>query len=304
MADPIEKLSDVLGGLVASMAHARAVADVQSLRIAYTYRSNEFLKGMPIPRLRFQRVTVNVPVILKSVLPGKAAIPAAPIDIVAKIRATLTSTLPKISEKVRRLASQQQLTVEEKRHFSQLSRLLEFFDPAVFCADLMTEIELALKMFGPGFQDQQGMSPDSQIRITTSEVVRLHIQRVLKEQAYLYVKARVELDRKEARKNNIIDDEQPRLDPERARNWFESTIAKNEEIVKLVEQLVATAEASAVAVSSEPPDFHISVNTADIKASGGGPDAVTTLSFVVREEGLEWHEESSEQGTVSRLIPE
>ncbi|SHH00265.1 hypothetical protein SAMN05444372_112177 [Flavobacterium micromati] len=56
------KLSDFLGGLASSICAARVNSDVQSLRIAEEYAKNELLKHFSVPRMRIDRVELNIPV--------------------------------------------------------------------------------------------------------------------------------------------------------------------------------------------------------------------------------------------------
>src|SRR3954453_2825768 len=87
------KLSDVIGSLVSSMVHARTVADMEALRIAYHYRQNEFLQGLPIPRLRLQKVSISMPVVLTSVQPGRRAKANHPIEIAEAVYKAMPAAL-------------------------------------------------------------------------------------------------------------------------------------------------------------------------------------------------------------------
>jgi hypothetical protein len=46
------------------------------------------------------------------------------------------------------------------------------------------------------------------------------------------------------------------------------------------------------------------VNTENVKNTGGGPETITRLDLVLREEGLEWHSEERDGRTSSKLLPE
>jgi hypothetical protein len=56
------KLSDFLGGLASSISDARVNSDVQSLRIAQEYLKDDLFKNLSVPRMRIDKVELNIPV--------------------------------------------------------------------------------------------------------------------------------------------------------------------------------------------------------------------------------------------------
>lgn len=56
------KLSDFLGGLASSICEARVNSDFQSLRIANEYAKDDLLKHFSVPRMRIDKVELNIPV--------------------------------------------------------------------------------------------------------------------------------------------------------------------------------------------------------------------------------------------------
>lgn len=62
------KLSDFLGGLVSSISDARVNSDIQSLKIAEEYAKNDLLKHFAIPRMRVDKVELNIPVAIDKLL--------------------------------------------------------------------------------------------------------------------------------------------------------------------------------------------------------------------------------------------
>lgn len=62
------KLSDFLGGLVSSISDARVKSDIQSLKIAEEYAKNDLLKHFAIPRMRVDKVELNIPVAIDKLL--------------------------------------------------------------------------------------------------------------------------------------------------------------------------------------------------------------------------------------------
>lgn len=62
------KLSDFLGELVSSISDARVNSDIQSVRIAEEYAKNELLKHFAVPRMRFDKVELHIPVAIDQLL--------------------------------------------------------------------------------------------------------------------------------------------------------------------------------------------------------------------------------------------
>lgn len=56
------KLSDFLGSLASGICDARVNSDAQSLRIAEEYAKNDLLKHFSVPRMRIDKVELNIPV--------------------------------------------------------------------------------------------------------------------------------------------------------------------------------------------------------------------------------------------------
>lgn len=62
------KLSDFLGGLASGICDARVNSDIQSLKIAEEYAKNDLLKHFSIPRMRIDKVELNIPVAVDNLL--------------------------------------------------------------------------------------------------------------------------------------------------------------------------------------------------------------------------------------------
>ena len=69
-------LGDLVGQLLAEIAIARVHVDLESIRVAELYASDEFLKHFPVPRFRVPTVTMDLPVAIRDV--GQPARPEAP----------------------------------------------------------------------------------------------------------------------------------------------------------------------------------------------------------------------------------
>lgn len=62
------KLSDFLGGLVSSISDARVNSDIQTVKIAEEYAKNDFLKHFAVPRMRVDKVELNIPIAIDKIL--------------------------------------------------------------------------------------------------------------------------------------------------------------------------------------------------------------------------------------------
>ena len=76
----------------------------------------------------------------------------------------------------------------------------------------------------------------------------------------------------------------------------EGVLIEDPSITGLKKLVRHTVENSAIKKATVPPDFEEVVNTDEIKNAGGGPDVVTRITMVLREEGLEWVTEFTHDG--------
>ena len=60
------ELGQLLGTLLASLAHARRIADEETTMIAEHYKDNPLLAGMSLPRVRVPEMTLEFPVLIES----------------------------------------------------------------------------------------------------------------------------------------------------------------------------------------------------------------------------------------------
>lgn len=298
MSDEVRhKFSDVIGALVASVAHARSVADIESLRIAYRYRNNELLKGMPIPRLRFRRVSISLPVVLTDLIPGTPAEISPDYVIEDAVENAFKADIAQLLETLERAANQTDLSDDERRRLQRYQRLASYVQrPEV---DVPQRLRQAFgKTLQAALADLRalpgGDAPsDAAIQGAVGEAAALAFKNVFDEVTYLYIQDRV-----------MQQEQRTDFDPERARR-DRSALNEDEILVDLKNRIRQSAEAAAIRKATVPPDFVVSVNTDVVKNAGGGPDAVTRLSMVLSEEGLEWVTEYGPDGAeTTRLIPE
>jgi hypothetical protein len=289
------KLSDVIGGLVASMVHARTVADMEALRIAHLYRQNEFLTGLPIPRLRLQKVSISLPVVLTDVLHGQIAKAEHPQEIAEAVYDALSEALNDALRKAGRDRSSASLTPEARDTLDRMIRLLshaqERSDELGTPLDLAHRIDTALRGINVDTTDEKSAPSDVSIRMCVGDQVQQHFTDMVRDNAFHYADQRA-------------DQRKVEFDYDRAQKWVESEVLPSPYMQLVLSRLRAKGEETAVLRPTIAPDFEVTVNTDAVKMAGGGIDNVTRLNLVLHEEGLEWVRESGEGGETTRLTSE
>ncbi|AKT43563.1 hypothetical protein [Chondromyces crocatus] len=291
---PKLKLSDVLGALVSSIASARNVADVEALRIADRYRQNEMLRGLPVPRLRFSRIAVTLPIMITGVVPAvqaEAAVPGSVAEATTKALGAALDALAPVDQLAAKSASAgssalQGLDDEETRATADASkRLLDAVSLvqgflATYQADLGRELAdelLDLHQRSGGVAISDSLFREA-ARETSTKVLRRLLRRTLM-QAQL-------LDPTAGRS----------FDPEDARQRAEAVLAIKP-TTTLLQQVAEAAQRAAVVRPTALPDLDVLVDTDTIKNAGGGPATVTQLHLTLLEEGLEWVGEEQRDGS-------
>jgi hypothetical protein len=291
--NPSPKFSDIVGALVASVAHARSVADIEALRIAYRYRENELLKGMPVPRLRFRKVSISLPVILTDLIPGRPAEINPTHVIESKTKDALVEGIARLAVTLKRDAGLANPPDDEKRRSARCFRLLKFVEDGHYSDRFGQEFSKKLTEAFLGLQAHEGGNPpsDALIQLAVGEAAEFAFQGLFDEVTFLYIQERVR-------------EEGGEFDAERARQ-DKKALNEDEILLGLKESIRLAAADAAIGKATVPPDFTVTVNTDHVKNAGGGPDSVTRLSMVLMEEGLEWVCETRHDGTESnKLIPE
>jgi hypothetical protein len=290
------RFSDVVGGLVSGVAYARSVADMEAMRIAYYYHQHELLKGMPVPRLRIQRVSISLPIIVTEVIPGIAAVKNPAVDV-AK---SATDALEKVIEVTKKELDDRKKLIEQDKTIQDTEEE-ELFRRFMSIVDLAKR-EHAIERFNDQFKEHlehayvalnlsEGEKPsDGSLRDKVGEVADRMVREILTEIIAKYVHQKA--------KDNNQD-----FDRERGKKAIQE-LMDHKITTKLISYVRLAAEESAVTSPTIPPDFYVSVNTDEIKNAGGGPDVVTRLEMILREEGLEWLTEEHKGKTTSKLAPE
>lgn len=65
-------LAELMGSILASLAHARRIADEETAAIAEHYRDNPLLEGMSMPRIRVPEMTLDIPLVIDDHEEGEA----------------------------------------------------------------------------------------------------------------------------------------------------------------------------------------------------------------------------------------
>jgi hypothetical protein len=282
------KLSEVLGALVASVAYGRQVADMEALRIARRYEQNELLKGLPVPRLRLSQVNISLPVILSEVIPGKPAERNDPVEIAKKAAKQLTEAIDEEIKRLKYLVDLENTPAEQKDIFRRGIRFLEKALTMDAQNLFLTVFKVKLKH---AFVDMElaesGSSIDASIAFAASDAAESSLLHVMREIFFVYVEEKKGVD----------------FDPDKARVSTKD-ILKEVYIQNLVKKVRLSAEGAAVLADTVAPDFYVAVDTESIKNSGGGPNAVTRIDLVLREEGLEWLSERRDGKEIKKLSTE
>ena len=291
-----QRFSDVIGGLVSGVAYARSVADMEAMRIAYYYRQHELLKGLPVPRLRIQRVSISLPIIVSEVIPEVAAVRNPAVDVSKSVTDVLQKAIDATKKEfadIRSLRMQEKaiLTPEEEDLLSRFEKIVDLAqqEGAIqrFQGKLAEDIEHAYLDLNLSEGDKPS---DASLRDKVEQVAAKVFREILTENISKYVHQKA------------TESDEP-FDPERGKKAIAELI-DHDITTRLIRQVRNAAGNNAVITRTIPPDFYVSVNTGDIKNEGGGPDVVTRLNMVLREEGLEWLTEEQEGKTTSKLIPE
>jgi len=78
-------LGQLLGTLLASLAHARRIADEETTAIAERYKDHPLLEGLSLPRIRVPEMVLEMPMLIQSHDEGMANIPEDTDIIVAGV---------------------------------------------------------------------------------------------------------------------------------------------------------------------------------------------------------------------------
>ena len=291
--DERARLSDVLGALVAGVAHARGIADSEVMSIARRYRRHEYLRGLSVPRLRVSKVVVELPVLLDAVLPSQKARPAGPEAIVLALRAALGAAIDVLARYVQAhrhkmkeaMLEQSTALVEELRRRDGYER----FEANL--RQLLRHQERELEKSAPGRVALSEVVVRDELGNAVERLLRDHLAQLLADRA-----RRVREAREGGGPMAFSDDHDAPSKWTQAQQAEAITEAMLTDAVdELVAAVRAAAEAAAILEGAQPADFHVRVDTEEIK-NAGTPGAVTRICLTLTEEGLEWTEDTGADG--------
>ena len=272
MADVKARLSDVLGALVAGVAHARGIADSEVMSIARRYRRHEYLRGLSVPRLRISKVVVELPVLLEGVVPSQKARPAGPETIALAVRAALGEAVDDLARytaahrhKMKPAVLEQSTAlIEELRRADGQDRLGEAL------RQLLRRLERELEKSAPGRVALSDVVVRDELGNAVERLMRDHLAQLLAERA--------------RRARAVEEGEGPMAfaeDLDAPSKWTSAQQAEaiteamlTDAITELVESVRAAAEEAAILQGAQPADFFVRVDSEAIKTAGS-PGAVT-----------------------------
>jgi hypothetical protein len=329
------KLSDVLGALVTSVAYGRNVADVGTLRIARDYYQNELLRGIPVPRLRIDRVSISLPLMLSDVILGTPAVLNKPEEIVKKISEAFMEEIKNESERLETLENLlkdcEEITADQQKAISAHKEFIDFWNKTW---DFKGTTKKGISIFEEKLRENvikytsklklaEGNTEPSDISIidTTVEAaedtlvfVMSKAYSILREEAKKKQKERVAPGKvmlKSAGLSSINEkkeiEEAAQQIEEYDEDWARKELKEfieGEYKKRLISEVRHAAENMAISSPARPPDLYVVVNTENIKNAGGGPEVVTRLNLVLHEEGLEWLSEKRDGKDTTILMPE
>lgn len=302
------RLSDVLGALVAGVAHARSIADSEVLSIARRYRRHEHLRGLAVPRLRISKMVVELPLLLGGVIPSEKAKIAGPEAIALAVRGALRDAVGDFvfyTEAQRHKMKPEVL--EQAEALAAELRRPEASEP--FEAQVRQQMR----------QITRGLTKSAPGRVALADIVvrdevGAAIERLLRDYLAQLLADRARREHEAAAAAAAGDDAGPvafGVDFDTPSKW---TRAQQEEaitaamlteaITELVATVRAAAEEAAIVQGAQPADFLVRVDTEEIK-NAGTPGAVTRIRLTLTEEGLEWSADGDGDGDSRwKLTPE
>jgi len=290
-------LSDVISALISSLAKGRFVADVEAMRLAMQYEKIDLLQGLPVPRLRINNVKINMPVILTEVVPSKNAVHAPISHIVETTLETVKAELDKTATWLNAGIARAEL---EQDHDDEKLKRLKWFQGLL--ASLNNSDVNFVSLFNNEFSNRlkndldvletvmHGVVSAPALMKLVSNSAKKSLEECMQTAIFVYLKKQSTVEDNEDANGNARTE---------IKKYFEHKIVQ-----ELISKICYSAERSTIEQDDQAAELKLLVDTESIKNAGGGPDTVTRLSFTVREEGLEWVTDVTEESTTKRLTPE
>ncbi len=118
-------LGELVGTLLASLAHARRMSDEETAAVAEYYKTNPLLETMSVPRVRVPELTLELPILIESHEEGVADTPETAEQIISKLTTALNDSAKAVGVSIR---SQSYLALREG-FVGHLGRSLDLMRP-------------------------------------------------------------------------------------------------------------------------------------------------------------------------------
>ena len=309
--DNTRRFSDVFSAIVNSCSKARSSTDLAALRIAEQYKRNELLKGLPVPRLRFHKINISMPVVITDLIPEKKA-KMNSIDVIVE----------KIDEKMLEFSNEVFEAFQEKNKYAFLSddekeEIIKFLnlvrgmnventkndrgDDLERVFDYRVQIANELKMAFYDFHTIQEYEERNNIsgeNALSDFTIMSKVEKITIKIIGNYIKTIIF----QAKKKDIVAKGEI-FNEKRARASIEK-IMKQRYIVNFLNSLGKMAGVISIVEKTVSADFEVIVDTDNVKNSGGGSSSITRIEMTLFEEGLEWVCENNDGVESTRLMKE
>lgn len=275
-------LSSVMNAIISSVSKGRQTADFEAMKSAIMYQKIDLLKGLPVPRMRINNIKVSIPMILNNVtsLTEPDHIPITQISSNAEksFKTELQASIEWIESGIKLLdfgSSEATIQLKHLERFRTIFNNINSPEADTFTnfkQDLEKRISFDLSVYKSTMNE---MISEQGIRNSIGDSIENSLLLVIKREIFSWIKEKL------ANKDAVT------LDIDRAQNSI-NELCSDKIIAGLIQKIRFAAETTCIELQEQSPELEILVDTESIKNAGGGPDSVSRLSFVLREEGLEW----------------
>lgn len=305
-------LTNLLTAIASSVAHGRQATDQEVARVARLYQRNDYLRGMSVPRIRLQKVTIDLPFVCLNVVESRPckvsrpeAITGAVLDAARWIDRNSSSVLNQI-ERDQSLGSLETGGLTDEAYailkkifdrtddasiFGFTSILNQFYEQ---CLNGLIDEQRAANVPDAAIQEKVGEMTEALVR---SQVINMVVSAMTADDA--------------PQPPQAVDNAAPESDRIRSPEEMGTRISRVTQMVlesqtvnDIVFQLRVAAENAAIETPATTPDLAVEVATEMVKTYAGA-GATARLGLVLTEEGLEWASDSGQAGTRNwQLVPE
>jgi hypothetical protein len=299
-------LSDVMNAIITSVSKGRQAADFEAMKSAMMYQKIDLLKGLPVPRMRINNIKVSIPMILSNITPATEAdhkpVTQISSDASKIFVKELQASIKWIGSGIKMLdtsgtetniqftgSPETNIQLKSLNTFVDIFKSINASQVTHFQEDLEQRLSFDLAMYK---SDMNGMISEQGLQNIVGTSTEASLLLVIKSGIFNWIKERV------AAKEGVT------FDIDRASNSVEKRY-KDKIVIGLLKKIKFSIESTSIEQQAVNSQVEVLVDTESIKNAGGGPDTVTRLSFVLREEGLEWITETDQDNNSNhKLITE